>query len=189
MVKSVLLKNISLSDLKNAVNAFQPRSEAYDDSSKLFVDAGIVDSLFQDRNQIVYGRRGSGKTHLLYKLEELYRDSYPEKKILPIYVDAKAIADKPLIQNLSEETFIILLYRRLMYSMLLSIKSFISDEISVSKLEKIFGIGNQEKIKSIHSIINKLEKEIIHGKIETGSGRVKTAVSEGTEISQEKFIV
>src|SRR2546427_10852142 len=51
-----------------AVSGIRQRSERQEEIAKIlgaFVDVGILPQLFNENNQIVYGRRGTGKTHVL----------------------------------------------------------------------------------------------------------------------------
>lgn len=59
---------VSDSVVQKAVAAIQLRSERQRDVQKLvgsFVDVGILPQLVNTKHQIIYGRRGTGKTHIL----------------------------------------------------------------------------------------------------------------------------
>jgi Cdc6-like AAA superfamily ATPase len=87
---------IDLQSLRNAVLAIQERSEnieKVDNLSELFVDVNVLGRLAQRKNQVIFGRRGTGKTHILVSLKEHYLNSFDNNKILPIYINAKSIAD------------------------------------------------------------------------------------------------
>jgi hypothetical protein len=67
------------------------RSERQGDQEKLlrsFVDAGIKPFLDNQNNQVIYGRRGTGKTHLLKVLEP---ELSGRDRELAIYVDARTL--------------------------------------------------------------------------------------------------
>jgi len=54
--------------LSTAVSRMVLRSEKEDNTSKIvysFVDSGILEQINNTNNQIIYGRRGTGKTHIL----------------------------------------------------------------------------------------------------------------------------
>lgn len=74
--------------LMKAVASIKQRSEKQPDITKLvdsFVDVGILPQLNNTNSQIVYGRRGTGKTHVLSVLgQELRRG-----KNTVIYIDAR----------------------------------------------------------------------------------------------------
>jgi hypothetical protein len=77
--------------LQKAIASILQRSEKQRDLQKLvgsFVDVGILPQLLNDNSQIIYGRRGTGKTHLLSVLvSELKKD--PQKTV--IYIDARTL--------------------------------------------------------------------------------------------------
>ena len=59
--------------LKCAISRIQNRSEKQKDIDKLintFVDSGIIGQLNNTNNQIFFGRRGTGKTHVLRFFEQ-----------------------------------------------------------------------------------------------------------------------
>lgn len=62
--------------IRKGVAAIPQRSERQIDSDKLqasFVDVGLVPQLENINNQIAFGRRGAGKTHVLKILESNIR--------------------------------------------------------------------------------------------------------------------
>src|ERR1700683_531794 len=78
-------------ELQKAVASILQRSEKQRDLQKLvgsFVDVGILPQLLNNNSQIIYGRRGTGKTHLLSVLvSELKKDS--QKAV--VYIDARTL--------------------------------------------------------------------------------------------------
>ena len=75
--------------LASAVSKIILRSEKENDTEKLilsYVDAGILEQINNLNNQVIYGRRGTGKTHILkYYLSNLKVD----EKNIPIYIDSR----------------------------------------------------------------------------------------------------
>lgn len=75
--------------LAAAVSKMILRSEKENDTEKLllsYVDAGILEQINNLNNQVVYGRRGTGKTHILkYYNSQLKEDS----KNIPLYIDSR----------------------------------------------------------------------------------------------------
>jgi hypothetical protein len=77
--------------LESAVSGLLQRSERQQDLQKLvesFVDVGILTQLSNRNNQIVFGRRGTGKTHILKVLAAQLEKS-PEN--LCVYLDARTL--------------------------------------------------------------------------------------------------
>lgn len=77
--------------IMGAVSRIKQRAERQQDIQTLmatFVDIGILPRLLNNNNQIIYGRRGTGKTHLLKMLE--LNLSKNNKNAL-IYIDARVL--------------------------------------------------------------------------------------------------
>jgi hypothetical protein len=56
-----------------AISQIKIRSDRFEESSdyeRTFVDSGIIDELDNYNHQILYGRRGTGKTHVLRVLNQ-----------------------------------------------------------------------------------------------------------------------
>ncbi|PKD44687.1 ATP-binding protein [Rhodohalobacter barkolensis] len=74
-----------------AVSRILQRSERHVDIDKLvetFVDIGIFPQLINRNNQILYGRRGTGKTHVLKVLQT---EISPDNKIVSLYLDCRTL--------------------------------------------------------------------------------------------------
>ena len=78
--------------LTKAVSKIRQRSEKQDDPHKLlgtFVDVGILPQLNNRNSQIFYGRRGTGKTHVLLVLRsELMQE---DERNAVAYIDARTL--------------------------------------------------------------------------------------------------
>ena len=64
--------------LMKAASSLRQRSESRQEERKIvqtFVDVGILAQLTNQNHQIVYGRRGTGKTHVLQVLANRFREN------------------------------------------------------------------------------------------------------------------
>lgn len=68
------------------------RSEDIRDNYLELYAGDILNQVHSIRNQIIYGRRGTGKTHLLKALEELFNKTRHTNKVYPIYIDLRNVA-------------------------------------------------------------------------------------------------
>jgi hypothetical protein len=76
--------------LAKAVSVIAQRSERQPDLQKLvgaFVDVGILPQISNPNNQIIYGRRGTGKTHVLRVLGSELESS----RSAVVYIDARTL--------------------------------------------------------------------------------------------------
>ena len=81
-------------ELGSVKSALQERAERAPDDERLvatFVDPGVLQQLHAGKNYILYGRRGTGKTHLLkYRAHEAVRAS---RGVVAVYVDLSKTTD------------------------------------------------------------------------------------------------
>ncbi|REC77206.1 ATP-binding protein [Chryseobacterium elymi] len=86
---------INSQQVKNAINklANNIRTErsTVENLLNIYADKSIIDRLNNHNNQIIYGRRGTGKTHLLYAFQRLiFESNNPNaSKRFPIYLDLR----------------------------------------------------------------------------------------------------
>jgi hypothetical protein len=84
--------------IQSAVSSIKTRSERQVNLNHLtatFVDPGITVRLENDNNQILYGRRGTGKTHVLKMLERRAR----ELGHLPVYIDINKLGSAAMFNE------------------------------------------------------------------------------------------
>lgn len=77
-------------ELTKAVAAITQRSERQQDPQKLvgaFVDVGILAQIQNTNNQIIYGRRGTGKTHVL----RVFGSQLKPRNEIVCYIDARTL--------------------------------------------------------------------------------------------------
>ena len=70
----MLIKDVKLIQ---AISSISQRAERQRDINKVinsYVEIGILPQLLNNNNQILYGRRGTGKTHILRIYENFYKD-------------------------------------------------------------------------------------------------------------------
>lgn len=95
-IKKIEIRNC-ISKLANNI-----RAEKIDYSSYLELYSGgeNIRNINNVNNSVIYGRRGSGKTHLLKALSEEIMNNFSTDKIFPVYIDLRRII--PLISTSSD---------------------------------------------------------------------------------------
>jgi hypothetical protein len=88
-----------------AVSRIKQRSEKQSDLDivrKTFVDPGVIDELDNDNNQVIYGRRGTGKTHLFRMFQS---DLGKRENTTVCYIDCRMLGSSSQVsdENLSIE--------------------------------------------------------------------------------------
>lgn len=92
-----------IKDLKvvQAISSISQRAERQRDTNKIinsYVEVGILPQLLNNNNQILYGRRGTGKTHILKYLENEYRENI-DKTVC--YIDCRILGSSPQFSDTS----------------------------------------------------------------------------------------
>src|SRR5437879_2108027 len=82
-----------------AVSSIVPNAEQQSDSQILeqtFVDIGVLAQLDNPNNQILFGRRGTGKSHLLRLLAARRNQTFTEAAV---YLDLRLLGSAQLMTN------------------------------------------------------------------------------------------
>lgn len=88
-------------EMMQAVSQILQRSDKQEDLQKLlhtFVDVGVLPQLLNRNNQILYGRRGTGKTHAFRVLAERLRE---DPKSTVVYIDARTLGSTSQFADVS----------------------------------------------------------------------------------------
>jgi hypothetical protein len=181
--------SITHESLASAVAAIAERVELSGHYSELFVDANLLERMVPAKNQAVFGRRGTGKTHLLGRLQEYYRDSYGEQKILPVLVDGRNLATKAVVPNATDVISLLITYRRLLEAILDAIEKFTQDEVTLTVFERIWPVNKRrQKLPRIREEIAWLRSLVRFGTTEIGPGKVTIRQEDKAEVRSSRQI-
>lgn len=94
-------------NIKRALAHEQPslKSEDLPEYRRFFVDTGILSELNNNANQLIIGRRGTGKTHLLGAFHEMIRDESPDDMSLMLSI-MELYRESNIPTNCSEDEYI-----------------------------------------------------------------------------------
>lgn len=117
--------------LRTAVNKIAQRAERQLDIDKLvetFVDVGFLGHLDNRNNLIVYGRRGTGKTHALKVLESSYQNNV---NVGVVYIDCRKLGSSAQFSDPSAsiESRCLALFRDIMGEVQRELLNYIWDQI------------------------------------------------------------
>lgn len=87
--------------IQAAVSRIMQRSERQTDVGKLvntYVDVGLLPQLHNRNHQIFYGRRGTGKTHVLKVLETEFRK---DESLTVVYIDCRTLGSTTQFSDVS----------------------------------------------------------------------------------------
>jgi len=77
-------------EIAKAVSRIRQRAERQSDFQKLlesYVDSGIVPQLDNENHQVLYGRRGTGKTHVF----QVLRNNFENENYCVTYIDCRTL--------------------------------------------------------------------------------------------------
>ncbi len=166
------------------------RSE-YNKSKKfLYYYAGkdVITKINNVKNQVIYGRRGTGKTHLLRVLQETMLDNYSKDRKLPIYIDMRNV--KPFVSNDNPVYYALVVFKELALEFLKTIFENIDIIYDINPLDfnqRTYLSDKQIKLSKIFSEFNyKLEGNTFTkiGDIDFTINEIKT-ISQKITVSQE----
>ncbi len=89
------------SNISKAISSIAQRAERILDENKIiqtYVEVGILPQIVNQNNQIIYGRRGTGKTHLFRYLENELKSN---PKNLVIYIDCRTLGSASDFNDIS----------------------------------------------------------------------------------------
>ncbi len=155
--------NIQDNEVRVIVNKLTDllRAEKIDDNcEKLYVGDEIIDSINNQQNQVIYGRRGSGKTILLRTFQEKLISSYDDKKWIPIYLDLRKIL--PLISSGIEDKSLtsVLLFKHLIIELFNSIIENIKFIFFLSDFSNISNVLEKTKSEAFFNVLDTLNLHI-----------------------------
>lgn len=139
--------------------------------SKIFVDTNILNRLSTNKDQIIYGRRGTGKTHILGRIQDHYKDSLYKTKVIPIYIDGSLIAQRSSVFEGNPGLSILIGYRFFIESIIQELEDFIEDNVALSMLERLYPGGRKgEKLNNLKNLLRSLKEAIRKEEVEVGPG-------------------
>lgn len=129
-----------------------------------FVDTIFVDALQNSTNQVIYGRRGTGKTHLLLRVHNKMLTTLETSKLLPVYVDGKAL-DQSVAETEDDTSAALKLYVEFVRQVTKRLKEFVHDQVQPGLIDRIFGGREQQKIEQARAISSTIEQALTRGEV------------------------
>lgn len=155
-------------------------------TTKKFLDyyAGkdVINKINNVKNQVIYGRRGTGKTHLLKALQETLIDTFEENRKLPIYIDMRKI--KPFVSNDNPVYYALVVFKELTIELLKTIHENIGILYNIDLLNVTNRGFINEKQKIILNYLERFNYKL-EGSVITKIGDVDFAINEIQTISRK----
>ncbi|MBU4285080.1 hypothetical protein KKI21_02545 [Patescibacteria group bacterium] len=148
------------------VSDIEFRSERREVCLSVYEDLGYLIKLNDNKNQVIFGRRGSGKTHLLGSFVEYVNKEI--KKDIAIYIDLKDIANE-IVQEYTIDQKSYFYFWEFVEKIAVKLREEIINRLSMLKANSI----KQKKLYKAIVLIDNLLTDISEEKFNTITGNFK----------------
>lgn len=137
------------------------RAENIDYKSYIELYSGTenINNINNINNTVIYGRRGSGKTHLLRALQEQLLNAFEEKKNFPIYIDLRRIIPLLPSDKSSPDSEAILIFKYLIQELAHTIAINPAFIFNINELDSTHDLSLSAKSNAILEIFKKIYLE------------------------------
>jgi Cdc6-like AAA superfamily ATPase len=159
-----------MSDIVNAeawyeaVASLADRAEDITNPTATYVDTAFLAMLQNKRNQIIFGRRGTGKTHLLRRLQDELYARFGELRMVPAYIDGATLEGS--IAPYSDPAAIALsLYVELVRRTVRELSLFINGQLRPGLLDRILPNARRDQLGQMRDVVSRLDRLLAQGKV------------------------
>ena len=119
----------------------------------------IIDfaALASPNSHIIYGRNGTGKTHLLKAFGEYCEREYEKTKVLPVYIDCKTLELGTVGPEIDISHLVFRYYRLFVGKIVETLTGFATEALKPGLLERVFGGNVVSRRKAIKASIAELQ--------------------------------
>jgi hypothetical protein len=148
-----------------AVSQLANRAEDLTDLDRTFVETIYLKEMQAPGHQIINGRRGAGKTHLLLRAESSLRNSFAEGGVLPIYVNGLQLNDELSVGSSDPLTVALAIYIHVMQHVGREVRRFVGELNHARFWDRVVGKRNSQHTRQAEGIVADLEETLIKGRI------------------------
>jgi hypothetical protein len=184
------ITEISKQKLKKAVISLVERAEHLRESesfSALFADSDQLMKITPLKNQVIFGRRGTGKTHLMGRLYEWYREEYHAERNLALFIDGRTISHRPETSGTDPVISILISYRRFLHEVVDALEKHMKDKMIKGFIDKHFPTQKAVKIQTINTALRSITRAITFGSIEFLPGKTEKTKERKVAVSQASY--
>jgi len=140
------------------------RAEDITNPTATYVDTVFLASLQNSRNQVIFGRRGTGKTHLLRRLQDELFAHFDELRIIPVYIDGATLEGSISPHN-DPAAISLALYVELLRRTVSELSLFIHDQIRPGIIDRLFFGPKQGLLSQVRDTVSRLDILLTQGKV------------------------
>jgi hypothetical protein len=155
----------SLIEYDLVVAQLATRAEDLTDLYGTFVETIYPEKMQARANQIINGRRGAGKTHLLRRVEGRLCAKFAETKILPVYVNGSDLSQEINIVSSDPATVALAIYVQIMQHVAATIRTFVVDLNQAKFWDRFLAGGKSQHERSANEIAATLAEILISGQV------------------------
>ena len=141
------------------------RAEELDDPIATFVDTTFLEALKARHNQIIYGRRGTGKTHLFKRIEAELTETFEALRLVPIYVNGAQLWQQATLVTATPSATALAVYVKFVESLTSSLLDFVTSQAKSSWWGRLVGSPGATQSKAAHQIAHDLFNLLTTGQI------------------------
>lgn len=160
---SALISRAMIVEYDAAVAQLAARAEDLTDLDGTFVETVFPEMMQARQHQIIYGRRGAGKTHLLRHVESALRKGFPESDILPIYVNGGQLSRTVSIISSDPPMMALAIYVELLTHVMTQIRQFVATLKQANFWDHVAGGGKSQAARKADEIVAMLEGALTSG--------------------------
>ena len=146
-----------------AVSGMADRAEGLSDPTATYVDTDFLTTLQNNRNQVIFGRRGTGKTHLLRRLQDELFSRFGELRIVPAYVDGAMLVGES--SHKDPAAIALGLYVELVRRAVGELSRFIGEEVRPGRWERLFPGARRDQLTHTRATAGRLDRLLTAGKV------------------------
>lgn len=147
-----------------AVTSLADRAEDLTNPTATYVDTAFLATLQNKRGQIIFGRRGSGKTHLLRRLQDELLTRFNELRIVPIYIDGATLEGSVSLYR-DPAAIALGLYVELLRRTVGELSLFIDDKLRPGLLDRLFSGSKRDQLAQAREAVSGLDRLLAQGKV------------------------
>lgn len=150
-----------------------------------YVDTPALLALTSPSNQLLYGRRGTGKTHLLRALKQIYVENFAELQTVPMLINGQELRDLETGEVRNPQLRAIQLYVGLLGTVSRELNREVQEQITPGLFDRLFGGPMKDRKRRAELAAEDLAWLLEHGVVVyLPQGRAGKAVKELSELEE-----
>jgi hypothetical protein len=137
---------MNMTEWDRTIATLSSRAESLLDATISFAPTVFLSALHASQDQVIYGRRGTGKTHMLRRLQSDYLPSeFGRHRSIVSRVDASELTTAAYGTDPAPEIVAIDIYGQMIKRVAADLRSFLSDKLEPNLIERALGTGRARR--------------------------------------------